>query len=142
MAVVAFDTLKLADRLQAGGFTPEQARTAASAFADALSGSDLATKADITEVRTELKADIAEVRAELKDVKAELKADIAQVRSDMREMELRLEARIDGTESKIEAVKAEFRRELAETKSDILLWMFGAMAAQTALIVGLVKLIH
>ena len=30
----------------------------------------------------------------------------------------------------------------AETKSDILRWMFGAMAAQTALIVGLVKLIH
>ena len=31
---------------------------------------------------------------------------------------------------------------LAETKADILRWMFGAMAAQTALIVALVKLVH
>jgi hypothetical protein len=31
---VPFDTLKLADRLQAGGFTPEQARMFASALAE------------------------------------------------------------------------------------------------------------
>ena len=97
MAVVAFDTLKLADKLQAGGFTAEQARTAASAFAEAVSGADLATRADVAPLAT----------------KAEL-----------REVELRLEAKIE------------------TTKSDILRWMFGAMAAQTALIVGLVKLIH
>ncbi len=47
MTAVSFDTLKLADRLQAGGFTPEQARTAASALTEAMSGADLATKADL-----------------------------------------------------------------------------------------------
>jgi len=102
MAVVAFDTLKPAEKLQAGGFTQEQARTAASAFAEAVSSADLATKADI----------------------AMVKADIAMVRAEMREMELRLEAKVE------------------TAKSDILSWVFGAMAAQTALIVGLVKLIH
>ncbi len=60
--------LKLADRLQAGGFT-----------------ADLATKTDISQC------------------------------------ELRLEAKIE------------------TVRSDILRWMFAAMAAQTALIVGLVK---
>ncbi|MEI7608194.1 MAG: hypothetical protein WCJ64_12530 [Rhodospirillaceae bacterium] len=104
MAVVAFDTLKLPDRLQAGGFTAEQARTAASAFAEAVSGYDLATKADVIGVAS---------RLELVATKAEL-----------REVELRLEAKIEAT------------------KADILRWMFGAMAAQTALIVGLVKLVH
>lgn len=56
----SFDTLKLADRLAAGGFTAEQAKTAASALAEALTA-DLATKADLGEVRLE----IAELKAEL-----------------------------------------------------------------------------
>ena len=34
------------------------------------------------------------------------------------------------------------KTDLAETKADILKWMFGAMAAQTGLIVALVKLLH
>ena len=34
------------------------------------------------------------------------------------------------------------KTDLAETKAEILKWMFGAMAAQTGLIVALVKLIH
>jgi hypothetical protein len=44
MSAVPFDTLKLAERLEAGGFTPEQARTAASALAEAASGAELVTK--------------------------------------------------------------------------------------------------
>ncbi len=44
MTAVPFDTLKLADRLQAGGFTPEQARSAASALAEAMAGAELVTK--------------------------------------------------------------------------------------------------
>ena len=114
MPVVAFDTLKLADRLQAGGFSAEQARTAASAFADAMSSSDVATKSD------------------LKELRAELKAEIGSVRTEMNAMEQRLEAKIEAS--------------AAATKADLMRWMFGAMTAQTALIVGLVvglvKLIH
>ncbi len=34
------------------------------------------------------------------------------------------------------------KRDLAEARAEILKWMFGAMAAQTGLIVALVKLIH
>jgi hypothetical protein len=44
---VPFDTLKLAERLQAGGFTQDQARAAAAAFADVVTGADLATRQDI-----------------------------------------------------------------------------------------------
>jgi hypothetical protein len=47
MSAVPFDTLKLADRLQAGGFTAEQAHTFASALAEAASGADLVTKQDL-----------------------------------------------------------------------------------------------
>lgn len=93
MAAVAFDTLKLARTLRSDAkMSAEQAEGIAQALAEAMSGSDVATKADI------------------------------------REAELRLEARITTV--------------AAETKADILRWMFGAMAAQTALIVGLGKLLH
>ena len=85
MTAVPFDTLKLADRLQSGGFTPEQSRTAASALAEAMSGADLVAKTDIKDVAT--------------------------------------------------------KSDLSESKADILRWMFGAMAAQTALIVGLLKML-
>jgi hypothetical protein len=82
MATLTFDTLKLAKRLEAGGFTAQQAATAAEALAESLSGgtSELATKADLNAA-------------------------------------------------------------LAETKADILKWMFSAMVAQTGLIVALLKLL-
>ena len=57
MAAVPFDTLKFAERLKAGGFTEQQAKAAAEAFADATS-QELVTKAD-------LKAEIAELKADL-----------------------------------------------------------------------------
>jgi hypothetical protein len=44
MNAVPFDTLKLADRLQAGGFTAEQARTFASSLAEAANAADVVTK--------------------------------------------------------------------------------------------------
>lgn len=44
-------------------------------------------------------------------------------KADLRETERRLEAKVEGV------------------KTDILRWMFGAMAAQTALIAGLLKLL-
>jgi hypothetical protein len=44
MNAVPFDTLKRADRLQAGGFTTEQARTFASSLAEAANAADVVTK--------------------------------------------------------------------------------------------------
>jgi len=90
---VAIDTLKVAKRLRAAGFTEPQAEAVVAAVQEATEGADLATKADIAELRTELKAEIAELRTEFK-------AEIADLRSELRQAELRLEA-------KIEAIKAD-----------------------------------
>ena len=54
MTAVPFDTLKLADRLQSGGFSAEQSRAAASAPADAMAGAELATKADLRDLEQRL----------------------------------------------------------------------------------------
>jgi hypothetical protein len=54
MTAVPFDTLKLAGRLEDGGFTHEQAKTAASALAEAMAGAELATKNDIIQLEQRL----------------------------------------------------------------------------------------
>jgi hypothetical protein len=61
MNAVPFDTLKMAQRLEAAGFAAPQAAGASEALAEALTGADLATKSDIAGVRSE----IASLRAEL-----------------------------------------------------------------------------
>jgi hypothetical protein len=72
MGAIPFDTLKFVEKLESGGFTHQQAKTAAEAFADATS-QELATKTDLAAVRTELKADIAAVRGDLELTKRDLK---------------------------------------------------------------------
>ena len=66
MAAVPFDTLKLARRLESAGFPPKQAGDTAEALAEAMSGAELATKADLAAVQAGLKAEISALRAELK----------------------------------------------------------------------------
>jgi len=66
MAAVPFDTLKLARRLESAGFPPQQAGDTAEALAEAMSGAELATKADLAAVEASLRAEIAAVRVELR----------------------------------------------------------------------------
>jgi len=86
---MAIDTLKVAKRLREAGFTEPQAEAVTAAVQEGTEGADLATKADIAELRTELKAEIADLRSEL------------------RQGELRLEAKIEAVRSDIAAVKAD-----------------------------------
>ncbi len=89
MATVIFDTLRFAQNLRDKAKLPqEQAEGIARSFAEA-SGDQLATK-----------------------------ADISLLKSDVREVELRLDAKIEST------------------KADILRWMFGSIAVQTIVIIG------
>jgi hypothetical protein len=53
-----FDTLKFVESLEAGGFTHQQAKAAAQAFAGAQSEGDLVTKADLKIAISDLRADI------------------------------------------------------------------------------------
>ena len=129
MTAVPFDTLKLADRLEAGGFTAEQARTFAGALADAVSGSEIATKQDLANLTT--KADLQAVKADIQAVKAELHA---------------LKGDVQATKGDIQTVRSELHAGLAETKAEILKWMVGTIGVQTAAILGaviaLMRLMH
>jgi hypothetical protein len=105
MTTVAFDTLRLARKLQEGGFTQEQAQATAVALAESLGQGtvDVATKADVGDLRHDVEV---------------VHRDVEGLRRDMAS-----------------------RADLAEAKAEILKWMFGAMVAQTGLIVALLKLL-
>jgi hypothetical protein len=72
---VAFDTLKLARRLEAAGFSTKQAPDTAEALGDALTA-NVATQTDIQALRAELR----EVELRLR---ADLHAEIAALRVEM-----------------------------------------------------------
>ena len=62
---VLFDTLKLADRLEAAGLPAKQAHDVAAAFADTIS-IDIVTKQDLQLTVAELRAEIEKVRADVR----------------------------------------------------------------------------
>jgi DNA-binding transcriptional MerR regulator len=73
---MAIDTLKVAKRLREAGFTEPQAEAVVAAVREGAEGADLATRADIAELRAELKADIREAELRLEAKIEAIKADI------------------------------------------------------------------
>lgn len=131
MTAVAFDTLRFVRTLrEKAKMSPEQAEGLADAVAEAIQN-DLATKADIAMVRTDIEALRLSTKADIETLRLSTKTDIAVVRTDMealrlstkadlREAELRLEARIEGT------------------KAEIIKWVVGSIGFQAIVIVGAV----
>jgi DNA repair exonuclease SbcCD ATPase subunit len=83
----------MSDRLQAGGFTAEQAHTFASALAETAAGADLATRQDLLGTKEDLKRDLHELKDNLTRDLRELKDDLTR---DLRELEQRLTIRLGG----------------------------------------------
>ena len=141
MTAVPFDTLKLADRLQAGGFSADQSRAVSAALVDAASGAEIATKQDLASLaaRTDLLATKPELQAGLAELKAELKAELqsglAEVKADLLT-----------TKADLKAGLAQTKAEILAAKTDILKWVMSAIGVQTAAILGavtvLVRLAH
>jgi hypothetical protein len=109
MVVTALDTHALVKHLTSVGFSEAQAEALTGALRQSqdIDLSDLATKADLAAV----KADVAAVRADLTSLAATTKADVA-------------------------ALAVSMKTDLAETKTEILKWMFGSMGVQTIVIIG------
>jgi len=117
-----FETLRLAfDENQATKIT-EAVETAIETNDVALLES-VATKTDIAEVKAEVKAGMAGVKAELTEVKVGVKAELTEVKS--------------GVKADIAEVKAY----IAETKAELIKWMFIFWIGQFASIVGVLTVI-
>ena len=93
---MAIDTLKVAKRLREAGFTEPQAEALIAAVQEGTEGADLATKADLADLRTGIKADIADLRSELRQADLRLEAKIEAIRVDMAAMEGDILSRVFG----------------------------------------------
>lgn len=71
MPAAAFDTLKLARRLQGIGLPPDQAAGFAEAFSEVMV-TELATKTDLAELRSEFRLEIEKVRTEIAASRSEI----------------------------------------------------------------------
>jgi DNA-binding transcriptional MerR regulator len=80
---MAIDTLKVAKRLREAGFTEPQAEAVIAAVQEGTEGAELATKADLAELRAELKAEIASLRSELQQAELRLEAKIGAIKADI-----------------------------------------------------------
>ena len=116
MQVAALDILTTK-----GGFAPAAARAIGEAMdlQIARSYDDLATNQKLDETRVALNSKIDSVRTELK-------ADIAA-----------LEVRID---AKLEKLRSELKADMSALEAKLVRWMFAAMAGQTLLLAGLMRL--
>src|SRR5260370_41835804 len=73
---MAIDTLKVARRLREAGFSEPRADALVAAVQEGAEGADLATKADLTVLGNELRAEIAQLRSEMREMELRLKLEI------------------------------------------------------------------
>lgn len=99
MNAYVFDILKLARRLEAAGFSSQQAEGAAEAIADTL-GEHIATKRDLSDLDRSVQAGFKDVRTEFgtlsKDLRSEMAANDKALRADLRDLEQRMTIRLGG----------------------------------------------
>ncbi|MFT4465017.1 MAG: DUF1640 domain-containing protein [Sodalis sp. (in: enterobacteria)] len=90
MGQVAFDTLQASEELETAGISREQARAISLVVRKSHEVADVATKADIADVKRDIadvckdmEARFEKTDAQIADVRKDLSAEIADVRKDM-----------------------------------------------------------
>jgi hypothetical protein len=130
MAAVPFDTLKLARRLEGAGLSSQQAGGGAESLAEAMSGAELATGADIDELRGKIGGVEQSLRAEIESLEQRLRGDLG--------------GRIDAVEARLDLVRAELKTGIELVRRDTIIWLGdiivvavgGMLAAMRLLLAG------
>ena len=123
---LAFDTHRFVKHLTENGFTEKQAEALAIEQIKLLDG-NLATKADIALIQRNIEALRQETGTSIEALRRETRANVEALRQE--------------TRANVEALRQETRANIEALKSDLLKWLFGALIAQSGLIVALVKLL-
>ena len=118
MAQEAFDTLSVAQRLEEEfEFSPKQAEGTAKLIYEHLTGT-VATKDDFKALNDKIDDSVKALKGDMKALNDKIDDSVKALTEKM-------------------ATKAE----LAEVKTEILKWMFGALLAQTGIILAVMKLL-
>ena len=122
MSTLAFDSHAFVKELTEAGMPERQAEVLAGGQLRLIEA-DLATKADIELTRRDIKALEATTKKEIELIRR----DIELIRRDMKAMDSSIRSDMKALEHRVTAT--------------ILKWMFGALAGQTVVIVGLIRLL-
>lgn len=126
MTATAFDTLKLARRLEAAGLSAAQAAGVAEALVETVVA-DPATRSDLMSTEAALRGDMARfessLRGEMAALETSLRAEIVGLRAEVGQVEARL--------------RGEMNAGFAAVKVDILRWMVPLLLAQMGITLGL-----
>jgi hypothetical protein len=129
MATILFDKMRAARKLEGeGNFTRQQAETLSEVMHDSLS-EGVATKADLDALSIDLKATEMALRADLGLLKADLKAVESALRADMG----LLKADMGVLKADLNTRTAMLQAKIAESKTQIIIWVAGLMLASGVL---------
>lgn len=128
MGQVAFDALQASEELESAGISREKARAISLVVRKSHDVANVATKADIAEVkrniadvRKDLSAEIADVRKDMAIRFEKTDAQIADVRKDMVNL-------FDKTDAQISLVRKDLQLEMSGIRAEqkLIRWMLGA----------------
>lgn len=153
---------RLARALEHGGFTHEQALVLSESLAEEIERTvatreqvELIVTREIAKLRAEMQGAISGLEGRIGDLRTELQSEvaglnsriagvdakIADLRSELQSEVAGLNSRIAGVDAKIADLRTEIYKEAASTKVELIKWMVGLLLAQTALILGLGRLL-
>ena len=156
MSTFAFDSHAFVKELTEAGMPERQAEVLAGGQLRLIEA-DLATKADIELTRRDIKAleaatkkEIELIRRDIKALEAATKKEIELIRRDIESIRHDIKALEATTKKEIELIRRDMKVMDSSIRSDmkalehrvtatILKWMFGALAGQTVLIIGVVQ---
>ena len=145
MNAVPFDTLKLAQRLEAAGLAAPVAAGASEALAEAMSGADLATKADVDASASLVRGELAELRSHLTSEASSLRAEIAATHAEIAATRTELKHDISSlrTELKndISSLRTELKNDMEILKRDMTIRLGGMMTFLLGLAIGAARLV-
>ena len=103
---------------------------------------DMASKKDLENLRADMasKKDLENLRADMaskKDIE-NLRADMAS-KKDIEDLRADMVSKKD-LEHTVELVQSDVEKRIAHLRGDLIKWMFGALMAQAALVVAIIKL--
>jgi hypothetical protein len=156
---IPFDPLQYVKRLEAVGFTREQAETQAETFLSIVQ-EQLVTKQDLKESETQLTTHIKEVEARMKEVEAQLTTHIkeveAQLTTHIKEIEAQLTTHIKEVEAQLtnrmKEIEAQLTNRMKELeikttlkievlKRDLKIWFGGMLVGLVVVMSGIMTLI-
>ena len=136
MSALAFDTDKAVMALKQAGFEEAQAEAVVNTMGEALSG-NVATKADLTEVRAVLEADMVAVKADIEQLRLTTQADLAAVKADIEQLRSETKADLAAVRADMETLRADMAEQFTALYKQLWLMAVGIVG----LTVTLVKLI-